>query len=434
MFTYNCNRYGWFTKPLIPRSTDPRLYFPLKHCSKNSAFSVLFKVTCPGVWLCPNGKVGLRINTLNSKIESRQLNPAFPLLYHDKFRFKKLFTGVGTLAELQSSLEDEYLYTELVQWSSSKGNSVVLATFETNLADLLYPPSCSKGLLTGSEVDLLMEPTKYFPGILAPKIEVSTRTTIEEVIGVFEKTNSRAQVINPKMINSKNGTCVHRKRPSKGIIRQRKVCHTQGKVHENRALRQMYVNPEGASSTPSSASNNLSPLHIARYCHKSKGTCNSTSRGVSPFRKKSHILDNCAVCSKYKCYFSHHDHCEGAKSTNNVGENSMENFHNMYDSSKCLRHSCIEQERGHEEIRPRSAPHDAPAYITPSSSILRPKSREFQGQGIKSNYVGGDCTRFVDYFDCEKEQGRQGFYKNLEKFYKRMYKQAKIRAQEVNCS
>lgn len=71
---------------------------------------------------------------------------------------------MSTLAELQNSLEDEYLHAELVQWSSSpKGNSVTLATFETNLADLLYPPSCSKGLLAGSEVDLLMEPTKYFP-------------------------------------------------------------------------------------------------------------------------------------------------------------------------------------------------------------------------------------------------------------------------------
>lgn len=49
----------------------------------------------------------------------------------------------------------------------------------------------------------------------------------------------------------------------------------------------------------------------------------------------------------------------------------------------------------------------------------------------------GKCCFFFSVADCDscceftRDHPSQGFYKNLEKFYKRMYKQAKIRAQEV---
>lgn len=115
------------------------------------------------MWLCPNGKIALQLNIFNDCIESREITPIFPLLFHDKFIFKKVFTGVTTLADLQRSLEEEFLYTELIQWSKPDSRGVILATFETNLVDLLYPAPCFKGLLAGVDVDLLMEPTKFFP-------------------------------------------------------------------------------------------------------------------------------------------------------------------------------------------------------------------------------------------------------------------------------
>lgn len=124
---------------------------------------MFFQVTCPGVWLCPNGKVALRINTLNLRAETRRISPIFPLLFHDRFAFSKVFTHVVSLADLQHVLEQEFLQAELTQWVTTTGRGITLATFETNLADLLYPASCFKGLLAGVDVDLLMEPTKCFP-------------------------------------------------------------------------------------------------------------------------------------------------------------------------------------------------------------------------------------------------------------------------------
>lgn len=121
-----------------------------------------FQVTCPGVWLCPNGKVALRISTLDFSAQSHGVRPIFPLLFHEHVTFDKIFARIS-LKELQSALEREFLYAELIQWVSPASRGIVLATFETNLADLLYPTPCCKGLLAGVDVDLLMEPSKCFP-------------------------------------------------------------------------------------------------------------------------------------------------------------------------------------------------------------------------------------------------------------------------------
>jgi len=40
-------------------------------------------------------------------------------------------------------------------------------------------------------------------GIIAPKIEISTKTVIEEILGFYDTSMNKCYVINPKMINSK---------------------------------------------------------------------------------------------------------------------------------------------------------------------------------------------------------------------------------------
>ncbi|KAJ4439656.1 hypothetical protein ANN_07784 [Periplaneta americana] len=158
-------------------------------------------VTCPGVWLCPNGKIALKIFMFESSARTSHLPPVFPLLYHQKFIFQKTFSNVRYLADLQHLFGKEFLYTELVQCSGSTG--VVLASFETTVFELLYPSPCVKGLIAGVDVDLLMEPTSCFPGILAPKIEISTKTVIEESIDSPSHSKRNPGIINPKMLSSK---------------------------------------------------------------------------------------------------------------------------------------------------------------------------------------------------------------------------------------
>ncbi|XP_012270563.1 spermatogenesis-associated protein 6 isoform X2 [Orussus abietinus] len=377
----------------------------------------LHAITCPGVWLCPNGKVALQINTLDSFIESHRISPVFPLLFHDRFTFKKVFANVASLAELQRSLEEEFLYAELIQWSAPTSHAVILATFETNLGDVLYPAPCFKGLLAGVDVDLLMEPTKYFPGILAPKIEVSTRTVIEEVVGVSDIGITGSRIVNPKVINSKNSCSLQRKRPAKGIIRQRKVCHSQGKSKSqvSRPCRQRAVSLEvdqSCSPYASYTANHQAQTEPERCYHVARQRSKCTCPPPSPQRtsehsgicRTAHAFDECLVCSK---------------------------------SGGCAivnRNSISEKDSGICPHRPNSAP--SPREDS-SLSIMKAKMRQLQRTKARLAYLSRhSCEGDFDYdLYCghSQDQGsRQGFYKNLEKFYKRMYKQAKLRAEEID--
>ncbi|XP_015586386.1 spermatogenesis-associated protein 6 isoform X2 [Cephus cinctus] len=349
----------------------------------------LHAITCPGVWLCPNGKVALQINTMNSCIESHKITPIFPLLFHDKFTFKKVFTGVVTLAELQDRLENEFIYAELIQWSSPSSRGVILATFETNLCDLLYPAPCFKGLLAGVDVDLLMEPTKYFPGILAPKIEVSTRTVIEEVIGICDTSLTGAHIVNPKVIHSKNPPCFHRKRPAKGIIRQRRVCHSQGKAKVqtclskcrrklsssqsptpcrcgscSRCSRQKPNSTEGARTCSPCSSNRRSRSQSERCYHavtkQPKCTCPPSSPEKSPgvltVCGDSHIFESCPVCSKYKCYFACHSNDQDDNSDKNIDCKCKKNPPKVHRQSKFSERTSLDKGNSDCTCRPSSAP------------------------------------------------------------------------------
>lgn len=118
---------------------------------------------------------------LDSGIQTGNFDPVFPILCHEKFIFYKTFFEAQRLSELQkllskcsykySDLKDiiiylfykgkEYLYMELIQWQNCElGN--VLASFQTNLNELLYP-STKQGSVPGVDIDLLMEPARNFP-------------------------------------------------------------------------------------------------------------------------------------------------------------------------------------------------------------------------------------------------------------------------------
>lgn len=66
------------------------------------------------------------------------------------------------------------MYVELLQEVSpghSPGAQTVLATFETSAAEFLFPyPQLRPTYTSGVDVDLLMEPTRDFPGIISPKV------------------------------------------------------------------------------------------------------------------------------------------------------------------------------------------------------------------------------------------------------------------------
>ena len=90
------------------------------------------------------------------------------------------FVGVSTLQQLTATLEHQPLYVELLQ-EVSPGHAptaqVVLATFETSGNEFLFPyPQLRPTYTSGVDVDLLMEPTRDFPGVIAPKVNFSYLT------------------------------------------------------------------------------------------------------------------------------------------------------------------------------------------------------------------------------------------------------------------
>ncbi|XP_069995508.1 uncharacterized protein [Penaeus vannamei] len=135
-------------------------------------------VSCPGVWLPGRGRCSLSVCLLGFHTRTNKLPPVFPLLYHEKFKFERTFVGVTNLSVLERVLESETVYLELVQEETS-GESV-LAVFESSVRDLLFPRPAERLSYSGVDLDLLMEPTRDFPGIISPKIEVSTRTSVSE--------------------------------------------------------------------------------------------------------------------------------------------------------------------------------------------------------------------------------------------------------------
>ncbi|XP_011698771.1 PREDICTED: spermatogenesis-associated protein 6 isoform X2 [Wasmannia auropunctata] len=379
-------------------------------------------ITCPGVWLCPNGKVALRINVFDSCAESHAISPIFPLLFHDKFIFDKIFARIISLTELQNTLEQEFLYTELIQWATPASRGITLATFETNLADLLYPAPCFKGLLAGVDIDLLMEPTKYFPGIIAPKIEVSTKTIVEEILGFCDTSMSKCYVINPKMINSKQTAYGQRKRPIKGIIRQRRVCHAKSKPRSQscRPYRQKSSDFHQCPSYPSTNHQAESQIDQFNCYHstlrrKSICTCRPDfSKLAEPtvICDNTHITDNCPVCFKYNCYFpKYYDDSDIVKKCVDNKQRYCRNLSDIRECDYICKNDVFDTQE--EEAMP----------------LLQSKIENRQKTKTKEKCVvkyDPKCEYIRDY------SSGHGFYKNLEKFYKRMYKQAKMRAQETD--
>ncbi|XP_058792893.1 uncharacterized protein LOC131665192 [Phymastichus coffea] len=461
------------------------------------AFSVkvdldLHAVTCPGVWLCPSGKVALKISIFNSCVSTHRLTPIFPLLYHNKFTFKKIFIGVTTLVELEKKLSTEYIFAELIQWSSTANRNVTLAVFETNLVELLYPVPCYKGLLAGVDVDLLMEPAKCFPGILSPKIEVSTRTTIEEVID-FDICPTKARLINPKNITTLNQPCSHKKKDllaSKPVIRQKKVCHSRQRKSNSYICRSCRRRPNNVEVLHNCDCSDKHTLLHRDNCYLSKSHKKSTCECSSVASRKScenfsicndaHIFDSCPICLKYKCYFPSHksesnnlEKCYDRKKYLSLDSecsdnrtkllyNKDSNIHDDYKhkvsrlssainsidlknnkkmdcaseqvqtEEKSSKHSCLEKLNSDLICKSTSAPS---LKDDPTTSILRAKMKQLERTKERLNYARCKERELDHISSCNNlhnSQTRRGFYKNLGKFYKRMYKQAKQRAYDLD--
>ncbi|XP_033890930.3 spermatogenesis-associated protein 6 isoform X4 [Acipenser ruthenus] len=137
----------------------------------------LHAVTCPGVFLTNKDDVYLSVCIMGQYRKSACHLPVFPLLFHEKMIFEKVFKMVMDPADVAEQLEYETAKCELIQLFPPVGET--LASYEEDARSFLFPEPKLAPTYPGVDREVLMSRTRNFPGI-APKLEFSTRTTIKE--------------------------------------------------------------------------------------------------------------------------------------------------------------------------------------------------------------------------------------------------------------
>ncbi|XP_018417547.1 PREDICTED: spermatogenesis associated 6-like protein [Nanorana parkeri] len=192
-------------------------------------------VTCPGVFLPDKDDIFLSTSLLGQCKETRCLPAVFPLLFHEKMRFEKVFQKQVDPAAVVEILEKYPAGFELMQVGQSEE---ILATYKENHRGFLFPEPKLTPPYPGVDREVLMKTVCGFPGI-APKIEFSTRTTIKEKPKDFQKKNSSNKI-------------------------QCRRSLPNSPTRKSRMPTKSYSSPEQSYSSPTGSSKSRSPSPYAR--------------------------------------------------------------------------------------------------------------------------------------------------------------------------
>ncbi|XP_060132900.1 spermatogenesis-associated protein 6 isoform X2 [Zootoca vivipara] len=145
-------------------------------------------ITCPGVTLKAKDDLYISARILGQYKKTSSVRAIFPLLFNEKLIFEKVYTDVvdpGDLVELFELGE-------------------ILATYEANTRDFLFPAPKSITGQRGSVREILMKKAFGFTGI-APKLKFFTSCLISENLLRSEKAQKQDH-LNQQQCSSKDGT------------------------------------------------------------------------------------------------------------------------------------------------------------------------------------------------------------------------------------
>ncbi|NXX88387.1 SPAT6 protein, partial [Centropus bengalensis] len=133
-------------------------------------------ITCPGVLLKDKEELYLSVSVLGQWRKTRCIPAVFPLFFQEKLVFEKTFADIVDPEDLAKLLEFDTAVLELVQLVPP---GKILATYEENTRDFLFPdPKLTRGH-QGLDREVLMKRSSSFTGI-APKLRFSTSSLIAE--------------------------------------------------------------------------------------------------------------------------------------------------------------------------------------------------------------------------------------------------------------
>ncbi|KAM9008858.1 spermatogenesis-associated protein 6 isoform 5-T6 [Ara ararauna] len=160
-------------------------------------------ITCPGVLLKDKEELYLSVSVLGQHKKTQCVPAAFPLIFQEKLVFEKTFADIVDPGDLVELLELDTTVLELIQLVPPAGN--VLATYEENTRDFLFPdPKLTRGH-HGFDREILMKRSSSFTGI-APKLRFSTSSLITE--SLLSSGRSHIQVEQPSP-GAKLHICCH---------------------------------------------------------------------------------------------------------------------------------------------------------------------------------------------------------------------------------
>ncbi|KAM7357440.1 uncharacterized protein ACRADG_002791 [Cochliomyia hominivorax] len=199
-------------------------------------------ITCPGVWLCSHGYLEVSIKSLGYFFRTGALEPYFPLLCHEQFKMEGHFKNAQSIANLLNNLSREQL--EITLWQSGRR----LAYYQGVIMDLLQFSEPKLQCPHSNTQQLLMKSTPAFPGIIAPKVEITSHfyikdkllnlsnneedlKTCKNLLRNPQTTEKFVKILKPsryqrpctvQSYNSEDFSANHMRKP-----KQRPVCHTR---------------------------------------------------------------------------------------------------------------------------------------------------------------------------------------------------------------
>lgn len=139
-------------------------------------------VTCPGTFLRDYGYVYLKVNCMGLEVNTKSVAPTFPLFFHERLRFERVFKSCQDPAYVTVHLKGEDVLVELRQHDDYISDGYVIGHYANNARDFLYP---AVPPYPGSGREATLFKTSLFNPIRITgqplRLEFSTKTTIKEV-------------------------------------------------------------------------------------------------------------------------------------------------------------------------------------------------------------------------------------------------------------